>query len=204
MGARNPRLGRQRVGGVELDPRRASRHAAEAAREDGRVAVALVLEDAELRVAIGVERAVAVEMIGLEVEEQRDTGPKLVHILELKARDLADDQLLRLGRTVEIAECAADVAGDRRPEHDAEELARGRLPVRPGNPEDRVRKQARAELELAPDRNPPSAGSRDQRLLRGHPGALDDGLDAVEQTLLLGPKVEFDAGLGKPARIDLP
>ena len=104
---------------------------------------------------------------------------------------------------VEVAQRTADVAGHRRAEHHAEQLARRRLPVRPGDADDRVREQPRAELDLAPDGNPAGARSRDERRLAGHSRALDQCLDAVEQTLLLGPEMEFDAGLGKPAHVDV-
>ena len=46
---------------------------------------ARALEDAQLRVAVGLERAVAVEVVGLEVEQHRDVAGELVHVLELEA-----------------------------------------------------------------------------------------------------------------------
>src|SRR5213596_928761 len=98
---------------------------------------------------------------------------------------------------------SADVAGDGSVEHRAEQLARRRLPVRPGHADDRAPEQPRPELDLAPDGNPACASSLNQRCLTRHPGALDQCLDAVEQTLLLGPEVNFDTGLGKPADVDV-
>ena len=62
----------QRVVGGELDALEA-----EAARDDLRLGT---LEDAQLRVAIGLERAVPVEMVGLEVEQDGDVaGPADQH-----------------------------------------------------------------------------------------------------------------------------
>ena len=58
------------------------------ARHDRR---ARALEDAQLRGAVGVERAVAVEVVRLEVEQHGDVAGELVHVLELEARELADD-----------------------------------------------------------------------------------------------------------------
>ena len=98
---------------LELDPRAHARNVVEAARNDRGVAFALVLEDPELRVAVGLERAVPVEVVGLEIEEHGDPRPKLVHVLELEAGDLADDDLVGLDLPVELGERAADVAGDR-------------------------------------------------------------------------------------------
>ena len=84
---------------------------------DRGVAFALVLEDAELRVAVGLERAVPVEVVGLEIEQHGDARPKFVDVLELEAGDLADDDLLGLHLPVEVGQRAADVA--RRPERRA-------------------------------------------------------------------------------------
>ena len=85
--AADQRLGRQRVVGRELDPVEP-----EPARHDLR---ARALEDAQLRVAVGLERAVAVEVVGLEVEQHRDVAGELVHVLELERRQLADDPVRR-------------------------------------------------------------------------------------------------------------
>ena len=84
-----------------------------------------------------------------------------------------------------------------------EQLARRRLAVRPGDAEDRVRKQPRAELDLAPDGYPPRSRGHDERRFAWYPWALDHSLDGVEQSLLLGPEMEFDAGLRKPAHIQV-
>src|SRR5581483_4718957 len=49
------------------------------------------LEDPQLRVPVRVERAVAVEVVRLEVEQDGDLAGERVHVLELEARELADD-----------------------------------------------------------------------------------------------------------------
>ena len=59
----------------------------EAARHDLR---ARALEDAQLRVAVRLERAVPVEVVRLEVEQHGDVARELVHVLELERRQLAD------------------------------------------------------------------------------------------------------------------
>ena len=88
MRAGDQRLGGQRVVGGELDAVEP-----EAARHDLR---ARTLEDAELRVAVRLEGAVPVEVVGLEVEQHRDVARERVHVLELEARELADDGRARL------------------------------------------------------------------------------------------------------------
>ena len=60
------------VVGSELDAVPASGNGAEATRDDSDVGFGLVLEDAQLGFAVGVVRAVAVEVIGLEVQQDRD------------------------------------------------------------------------------------------------------------------------------------
>ena len=83
------RLGRQRVVGRELDP-----FEPEAARDDLRPRP---LEDAQLRVPVGRERAVPVEVVGLEVEQNGDVAGELVDVFELERGQLADDPV-RLAR----------------------------------------------------------------------------------------------------------
>src|SRR5262249_58028833 len=95
------------------------------------------LEDAQLRVAIGLERAVAVEVVGLEVEEHRDVTYERLDILELERRELANDPV----HAADGGERRADVPGNgdvatRRPEDRAEQLGRPRLAVRAGNADD--------------------------------------------------------------------
>src|SRR2546423_636061 len=81
------------------------------------------LEDPQLRVAVGLEGTVAVEMVGLEVQQHGDLASQLVHVLELEAGKLADDPGARLDLAVELGQCAAHVSGDRRARHRAQELA---------------------------------------------------------------------------------
>jgi hypothetical protein len=67
---------------------------------------------------------VPVEVVGLEVEQHGDLARELVDVLELEARELADDAGRRLDLAVEIGQRATDVAGDGHAEHRAEQLAR--------------------------------------------------------------------------------
>ncbi len=123
-----------------------------------------------------------VEVVRLEVEEDRDAGPQLVDVLELEARELADDPLLGLDLADQLAQRRADVPGRLRAEHRAEQLGRGRLPVRAGHAHDRVLQVARGELDLAPDRDPALARCDDERRLAGDTWALDEHVDAVEES----------------------
>ena len=120
MRSGDQRLGGKVVGGLEHDPPRVTGHVVEAARDDRDVGFLLVLEDPELGRAVGVDRSVPVEMVRLEIEEHGDPRTELVDVLELEARDLADDDLARLDLAVEVAERAADVPRHWSAEHRSE------------------------------------------------------------------------------------
>src|SRR5439155_8058602 len=81
----------------------------EAARHD---LASRTLEDAQLRVAVALERPVAVEVIGLEIEQHGDLERELVDVLELERRQLTDDP--RVLRRVHPAQRPTDVARDDR------------------------------------------------------------------------------------------
>ena len=85
---------------------------AEAARHHRDVVRPLVLEDPQLRVAVGLEAAVAVEVVGLEVEQHGDARTERLDVLELERRELADDPGGRVAGADEADERSADVAGD--------------------------------------------------------------------------------------------
>ena len=145
----------------------------------------LVLEDPQLGGPVRVEVAVPVEMVGLQVEQHRDPGPEAVDVLELEARELADDPVVRRDVADELAERSADVPGGTRAEHRAEQLGRRRLAVRARHADDRVREQPRRQLDLAPDGDPTLARRHDERRFARNAGALDQHVDAVEQGEIL-------------------
>ena len=145
---------------------------------------ARALEDPQLGVAVGLERAVAIEVVRLEVEQHRDVAGELVHVLELEGRELADDPVGGPNRR----ERRADVPGDRdvaagRAEDRAEQLGRRRLAVRPGHA-DEARAAAAGDSRARPPttrecraRAPPATSGASP----GTPGDLDEHVDPVEQ-----------------------
>jgi hypothetical protein len=64
-------------------------------------------------------------------------------------------------------------------------------------------KEAIAQLDLAPDLDPARACRSWQRRLTRNSRTLDDELDFVQQSILLAPRVHFDARSGKPPGLDL-
>jgi hypothetical protein len=200
------RLGRKRIGGRELDSASQTGDRAPGSRHHSDVVVALVLEEAQLRGTVRLERPVTIEVVGFEVDEHRNARAELVDVLELEARELADDPGTGRDAGVEVAELALllvagqDELPPGRLEDRAEQPGRRRLPVRSGNSEDRVAEQPVAELDLAPDEDPAPARLGDERVLAGHARALDQQLHAVERRVVFGhralPGLSVDRGHG--------
>ena len=113
-------------------------------------------------------------MVALEVQQHRDRRRERVDVLELEARDLADDRRTGLDLPDEPAQRPPDVARHRCGEDVPEQLARRRLPLRPGDGEERVvGQEPERELDLAPDGDAVRAGSLHERPPRpGTPGLL--------------------------------
>ena len=181
------------------------RNGPEPPRHDRVVARGLVLEDAQLRVGIGLERAVAVEMIRLEIEQHRDAAVERADVLELERRELADDPRVVGHVADETREWAADVAGDLgwhpgSVEHGAEQRGRRRLAVRPGDADDRVREQAGSELDLGDDGDAELTRSHNRRRLGRDAGALDDELDTEEERV--APLTDEDLAVD-PADVEI-
>ena len=105
------RLGRERIVGRELDARPVPGYGAEPARHDRGVRGRLSLEDPELELRVVLERAVPVEVVGLEVEENGNARLQRVNVLQLERRELADDPRVRRRGADERRERAADVSG---------------------------------------------------------------------------------------------
>jgi len=89
--AGDERLGGQCIVRGELHTPCCSLYVAERARDDRRVLPGLSFEHPELRPRVSVERAVPIEVVGLEVEEDTDVRAQGVHVLELERRELAYD-----------------------------------------------------------------------------------------------------------------
>ncbi len=155
-------------------------------RPDRDVVGALAREDPQLGGEVVVHRAVPVEMVGLEVQQQRDVGRERHRVLELEGAGLADHGRVAVAPTVagERADGEPDVAGDvdrppRRAPDRAEQLGRRRLAVRAGHRDERALDEPPAELELAVDRHAAPARLGDHRRLARHARALDDGARAA-------------------------
>ena len=76
----------------------------------------LVLKDARLGVGVGLERAVAVEVVGRNVEHNRNFRTKRLDRLQLETGDLEDHDRVRLRGSDQGNRGRADIAADRRRE----------------------------------------------------------------------------------------
>ncbi len=127
-------------------------------------------------------------MVGRDVQQHADAGMQRVHVLELEARELADDPAALGQLADEPGDGVADVAGDgarHAPglEHRADQARRRRLAVRAGDADPGVLRpeQAERQLDLAPDRQACRARSDDHGRARRDAGALDDDVAVLGQ-----------------------
>jgi hypothetical protein len=123
-------------------------------RYDGHVHLILPPEHLQLGFQISLDRAVAVEMVGRQVEQHRGLGCKRERVFELEGGRLAHHYDALLYRADEPAERRSDVAGDgggqaRLPVNVTDELHRRGLAVRASYGDELVRKHPPGELELA-------------------------------------------------------
>jgi hypothetical protein len=119
--------------------------------------VRLVREDQPLRRAVGVERAVPVDMIGREVEQHRDPWVERLLLDELEGGGLDHEDVVFLerGRREGPTDVAARHHVERpRPQTGREHPGGRRLAVRPRDRDVRDAREPGPELELTPDRQP--------------------------------------------------
>ena len=152
------------------------------------VVVALVPVDRRLRVTVGLEGAVMVEVVGRQVQQDRDPRVEPLLDRELERRHLDDERLVIAagrGRERETDVAAGDGVDAGRAQARAEYPRGRRLPVRAGDGEVGRPREARAELELPPDRDlapspmraaaPTAARPGSRRSRRRRPGARGRG-----------------------------
>ncbi len=131
-----------------------------------------------------------------------------LHVLELEARELADDRRTRLELAVECAERTAHVAADGcgpavRSHDRADQLGRRRLPVRARDAHVGLTDQAGSELDLAPHREAPMPRGGDEGGLARDPGAFHEELHVFqERAVVVRAQSNFDACAAKPSGVE--
>ena len=151
-----------------------------------RVVARLVREDARLGTGVLLETPVAVEVIGRQVETDRDPGPERRRELELETAHFDDVDHVRRRIFDLAAQRQADVSADESPvptgvEHPAAQRGGGRLALRAGDGDDPPAKPAGGHLDLADDRDAGGASAGDDRDPRRHARAQHDQIGRVER-----------------------
>ena len=209
--AGDQRLGGQRVVCRELDPPRTARDRAEPARDDGHV----VRRPGSRRSAAwppGRRSRLPwrSRWSGVRLRSTATRHVERVDVLELEARELADDRLVRSSAPSSAAERAADVPGHRdrpagRTEDGTEELGRRRLPVRARSPRPSgCADEPRAELDLAPDGDAalPRAATTSGASL-GTPGLFTrSSTPSTSARSCVRAEPHFDTGRAKPPGVE--
>ena len=122
--------------------------------QDREILRLLILKDARLGVGVGLESAVAVEVVGRDVEHDGNFWTKCLNRLQLETRYFQHHDGVRL-RLLDQGDCrSADIAADRgrkaarRDNFTRQGCGRG-LPVRTGDGDDVLGQKLRRQLNLA-------------------------------------------------------
>ena len=155
---------------------------------DGGVAGGLHGKQARLGGRIGFERAMAVEMVGRDVEQDGDVAIEAEGQVDLVAAEFEDinavfrERLLRQDGQADVAAEAGVAAGVG--ENMVDESGGGGFAVGAGDADDLVRRQAgarlRKEFDVADDGDPGGDRRDEQRRVMGDTGGDDEGIEAGE------------------------
>ena len=158
----------------------------------------LVLKDARLGVGVGLERAVAVEVIGRDVEHHRNSRTKRLDRLQLETRYLEHHDGVGL-RLLDQGNCRrADIAADRSREAARRDnftrQSRGRcLSVRPGDSDDVLGQKLGCQLNLTDHGLAHRAGLHQRRRIHRNAGADHDEILPAEGAFTVSAGFDRDA-----------
>ncbi len=166
----------------------------------------LVRKDARFRRRVRLDGWMPIEMVGGEVEPQRDPWTEPDGRLELKAAHLDDVHRLRRGAFDLHAQRHPDVSADqdvasRLLEHPAEQRCRRRFSFRAGDRHDRTLHPTRGELELADDLCTVLSRRFEHRLLGRHSRTDHHQVGLLEGRGRVAARFEGHAGITQPCRI---
>ena len=171
--------------------------------ENAEVVLVLLGEDALLGESVVLEGAVAIEVVGRDVEDDGDCGMELLGGFELEAGDFEDGPGV-VGAVVDQRDDRdADVAADQRGQAGllqdfADQRGGGGLAVGAGDGEDLALEEARGQFEFADDGPAEVAHLHQFGRVERHAGADDDEVLAAkgEQAVTAGFDVDalFEQG----------
>ena len=166
--------------------------------EDREILSLLILEDAGLGVGVGLERAVAVEVVGRNVEHHRNFWTKRLDRLQLEARYLEDHNRVRLRGPDQGDRRRANIAADRcgkassRDDFTRQSCGRG-LSVGTCYGDDVPGQKLRRQLNLADHELTHSAGLHQGRGIHGDAGADHDEILSAEGAFAVSAGFDRDA-----------
>ena len=183
---------------ARLSGPRQRQHGRVVAVHDRPVVGRLVAEDAGLELAVLVYVAVAIEMVGREVQEYGQSGTKRLGALELEARDLEREDGPLAGLVQQARHGRADVASyahvpARRRQHRPQRGGRRRLALGPGHRRDRPFDEPIRQLELPDHRHARRPRRQKLGLVPGHTGRDDHHLGGRERGFAMPAELQAHA-----------
>ena len=141
----------------------------------------------------------AVQMIGRDVEDQRDFGFESYHRFELKAGEFQDDRGAGRGLCHQVRDGYADVAADKRGtpgvlEDVADKRGGGGLTIGAGDADDMALQLLRGKFEFAGNASAPGSGAFENRQFQRDAGRLNEQVEAIGIGLELGGLREIGLG----------
>ncbi|OPZ92183.1 MAG: hypothetical protein BWY73_00909 [candidate division TA06 bacterium ADurb.Bin417] len=163
------------------------------------IVAGLVFENPELGLPVRAEVRIAVQVVGGDVEQQREFRPEALDPLQLETAHLQDHRV-GCGQAVNYRdEGGPDVAReDHRPagrfQHVAQQGNHGTLAVGPGDRQDRGRAETVGQFQFAPDRDAALKGGLDRPALGRHAGTGHHQVQAFQERLRMAAQFHPDAG----------
>ena len=174
------------------------------AAEDGHVGGGLEIQDARLGRGVSLHAAVAVEVVGRDVENGRHLR-RAGHQFELEAGQLEDDQVARLDLVQMVDERQADVPAhpglarrlDARLGHAPNQAGGGGLAGRTGDAHHRAGDLVHEDLRVVGQRDAAALRFLQDGQAEGHPAGDADQVDAVQQLQRMAAHHPFDRQPGQ-------
>ncbi len=191
---------------VCLSAQRHLTYNAVAAVQDREIVCAGELDRFRLEVGVSLEGAVAVEVVGRDVQDHADVEARSLHRLELEAGQLEHDPVPRRHLVQAVENGVADVAADEdRPiagcKNGAGERGRRRLAVGAGDADDRPGAQAQEQVDLAGNLDAPPSRVIQELGIPLHTRAGIHDVDTCQHRIVVAPKLFFNAGRQQSQRI---
>ena len=130
--------------------------------------------------------AVAIQMVGREIQKQPDVWPEGAGDVELKARQFQHHTVVAFGMQATVQKRGADIAAHKGPsarcfQEMPDQPGRRGLAIGTGNRNDRRLKTPGSQGQFAHDRNAPPPCRHDQRVLQRHAGRRRKQVQTIQK-----------------------